>query len=49
MQLRKNRKQKSTEFDDLGFEEKPPKNHKRPKPKTSQEKVHSPDEVNIYF
>ena len=45
MQLRTNRKLKTTEFDDLGFEEKPPKAHKKPKPKIPAEKDHSLDEV----
>ena len=45
MQLRTNRKIKTTEFDDLGFEEKPPKPHKKSKPKISAEKDHSLDEV----
>ena len=45
MQLRTNRKVKSTDFDDLGFEEKPAKSHKRPKPKIIPEKEHSLDEV----
>jgi hypothetical protein len=45
MQLRPNRKPKTTEFDDLGFEEKPPKVHKKSKPKIIAEKDHSQDEV----
>ncbi len=45
MQLRTNRKIKTTEFDDLGFEEKPPKTHKKSKPKIPAEKEHSLDEV----
>ena len=45
MQLRTNRKVKTTEFDDLGFEEKPAKNHKKAKPKIIPEKDHSLDEV----
>ena len=45
IQLRPNRKPKTTEFDDLGFEEKPPKAHKKPKPKINTEKDHSQDEV----
>ena len=45
MQLRTNRKIKTTEYDDLGFEEKPPKPHKKSKPKISVEKDHSLDEV----
>ena len=40
-----NRKIKTTEFDDLGFEEKPPKTHKKSKPKIPAEKEHSLDEV----
>ena len=46
MQLRTNRKLKNTEFDDLGFEEKPPKSRKKPKPRVTYEKDHSLDEVN---
>lgn len=45
MQLRTNRKVKSTDFDDLGFEEKPAKSHKKAKPKVVPEKDHSLDEV----
>ena len=45
MQLRTNRKIKSTDYDDLGFEEKPPKSHKKSKLKISAEKDHSLDEV----
>ena len=45
MQLRTNRKIKSTDYDDLGFEEKPPKSHKRSKPRTNGEKDHLLDEV----
>jgi hypothetical protein len=45
MQLRTNRKIKTTDFDDLGFEEKPPKSHKKSKPKITVEKDHSLDEV----
>jgi hypothetical protein len=45
MQLRTNRKLKTTEFDDLGFEEKPAKSHKKSKPKIIPEKEHSLDEV----
>ena len=33
MQLRTNRKLKTTEFDDLGFEEKPAKSHKKYNPR----------------
>ena len=45
MQLRTNRKIKTTEFDDLGFEEKPIKSHKKSKSKISGEKGHSLNEV----
>ncbi len=45
MKLRTNRKLKTPEFDDLGFEEKPPKTHKKAKPKIIPEKDHSLDEV----
>jgi len=45
MQLRTNRKIKTTEFDDLGFEEKPIKSHKKSKSKVSSEKGHSLNEV----
>ena len=45
MHLRTNRKIKSTDFDDLGFEEKPPKTHKKSKPRITIEKNHSLDEV----
>ena len=45
MQLRTNRKIKTTEFDDLGFEEKPAKSHKKSKSKISSEKGHSMNEV----
>ena len=45
MQLRTNRKLKTTEFDDLGFEEKPAKSHKKSKPKIIPEKERSLDEV----
>ena len=47
MQLRTNRKIKSIDYDDLGFEEKHPKSHKRSKPKITTEKDHSLDEVRI--
>ena len=49
MQLRTNRKIKTTEFDDLGFEEKPPKAHKKSKPRIPAEKEHSLDEVRNYW
>jgi hypothetical protein len=45
MQLRTNRKVKTPEFDDLGFEEKPAKTHKKSKIKVIPEKDHSLDEV----
>ena len=46
MQLRTNRKLKSTKLDDLGFEEKPIKSHKKTyKPKISYDKDHSYDDV----
>ena len=56
MQLRTNRKLKSTELDDLGFEEKPIKPHKKSyKTKISINKDHSDEDVsdsqflNYYF
>ena len=45
MQLRQNRKKKSIGDEDLGYEEKPPKPHKRIKPKMIQDKDNSNDEV----
>jgi hypothetical protein len=46
MQLRTNRKKKSTDLDDLGYEEKPTKTHKKSnKPKISPTKDYSMDEV----
>ena len=48
MQLRKIRKKKSIEDEDLGYEEKPPKPHKKSKPKIQVEKDHSNDEVSHY-
>jgi hypothetical protein len=48
MQLRTNRKIKTTEFDDLGFEEKPTKAHKKSKSKLPAEKEHSLDEVRYF-
>ena len=45
MQLRQNRKKKLIDDEDLGYEEKPPKPHKKTKPKVSNEKDHSNDEV----
>ncbi len=48
MQLRTNRKKKSTDLDDLGYEEKPTKAHKKTiKPKISPVKEYSMDEVRI--
>ena len=40
MQLRQNRKKKSIGDEDLGYEEKPPKVHKKAKSKAPQEKDH---------
>ena len=49
MQLRTNRKRKSTDLDDLGYEERPLKTHKKSiKPKITAEKDYTMDEV-IYF
>ena len=45
MQLRQFRKKKSIGDEDLGYEEKPPKYHKKTKPKVSIEKERSMDEV----
>ena len=45
MQLRQFRKKKSIGDEDLGYEEKPPKSHKKTKPKVSIEKERSLDEV----
>lgn len=46
MQLRTNRKLKSPGSDDLGFEERHAKSHKKPyKTKPKEEKEHSIDEV----
>ena len=45
MQLRQFRKKKSIGDEDLGYEEKPPKSHKKIKPKISIEKERSMDEV----
>jgi hypothetical protein len=45
MQLRPFRKKKSIGDEDLGYEEKPPKSHKKTKPKASIEKDRSLDEV----
>ena len=47
MQLRTNRKRKSTDLDDLGYEERPIKTHKKSsKQKISTEKEFALDEVN---
>ena len=47
MQLRTNRKRKSTDLDDLGYEERPIKTHKKSnKQKISAEKEFALDEVN---
>ena len=49
MQLRTNRKRKSTDLDDLGYEERPLKPHKKSyRPKISTEKDYTMDEV-IYI
>ena len=45
MQLRQFRNKKSIGDEDLGYEEKPPKSHKKTKPKVSIEKERSMDEV----
>ena len=45
MQLRQFRKKNSIGDEDLGYEEKPPKSHKKTKPKVSIEKERSMDEV----
>ena len=45
MQLREVRKKKSNRDEDLGYEEKPPKSHKKSKTRVQVEKVHSNDEV----
>jgi len=47
MQLRKNRKKKIMGDEDLGYEEKPPKPHKKSKSKMNQEKAHSNEEVSF--
>ena len=47
MQLRPFRKKKSIGDEDLGYEEKPPKSHKKTKPKASIEKERSLDEVSL--
>ena len=47
MQLRQIRKKKSIEDEDLGYEEKPPKSHKKSKTRVQVEKVHSNDEVSL--
>ena len=47
MQLRQNRKKKLIDDEDLGYEEKPPKPHKKTKPKVTNEKDHSNDEVSF--
>ena len=49
MELRKNRKKKSIGDEDLGYEEKPPKPHKKAKSKAPQEKDHSNEEVSFIF
>ena len=47
MQLRKNRKKKIMGDEDLGYEEKPPKPHKKSKSKMNHEKAHSNEEVSF--
>ena len=47
MQLRQIRKKKSIGDEDLGYEEKPPKSHKKSKPKMSIEKERNLDEVSL--
>ena len=49
MQLRPFRKKKSIGDEDLGYEEKPPKSHKKTKPKASIEKDRSIDEVSFIY
>jgi hypothetical protein len=49
MQLRQNRKKKSIGDEDLGYEEKPPKVHKKAKSKAPQEKDHLNEEVSPIF
>jgi hypothetical protein len=49
MQLRPFRKKKSIGDEDLGYEEKPPKSHKKTKPKASIEKDRSLDEVSHIY
>lgn len=50
MQLRTNRKLKSPGLEDLGFEERPAKSHKKTyKSKVNNEKEHSADEVSSKF
>ena len=49
MQLRQNRKKKSIGDEDLGYEEKPPKAHKKAKSKAPQEKDHLNEEVSSIF
>ena len=55
MELRKNRKKKIMGDEDLGYEEKPQKSHKKAKSKLKQEKENSKEEVSfilikiIYF
>ena len=50
MQLRTNRKRKSTDLDDLGYEERPLKAHKKSyRPKISTEKDLTLDEVIQFF
>ena len=47
MQLRPFRKKKSIGDEDLGYEEKPPKSHKKSKSKALIEKERSLDEVGL--
>ena len=47
MELRKNRKKKIMGDEDLGYEEKPPKSHKKNKSKLKQEKENSKEEVSF--
>ena len=49
MQLRQNRKKKLIDDEDLGYEAKPPKPHKKTKSKAPIEKDHSNDEVSSKF
>ena len=47
MELRKNRKKKIMGDEDLGYEEKPQKSHKKAKSKLKQEKENTKEEVSL--